>query len=264
MTTEAVILCEGYHDRDFWAGWLEYLQLQPPDRIPGTAGAKPVEDPWGKPIPKGQFCYSTSLGQFIRIVPCGGDARVVKEVADGWLNPAMQQYQAGARELALRRLLFCVDSDARIDEKGSVGQFGISEFISWLWKYDPNPEPIGNGEVSLFGRATTALLIHWETADKENIAGIPNQQTLERLVCSAIVAAYPERAKPIQKWLDSRPEAPVAGPKEFAWSHMAGWYAEFGSNAFYRKLWRDDRLVEQLRMRLEAIGAWAIVENLAK
>jgi hypothetical protein len=95
-------------------------------------------------------------------------------------------------------------------------------------------------------------------------AGLPAQQSLERLVCAALVAAYPPRGPAVTNWLDSRPAAPVAGPKEFAWSHMAGWYAEYGSDAFFRKLWLDAPAVTELQTRLTACGAWRVAEALVR
>ena len=59
---------------------------------------------------------------------------------------------------------------------------------------------------------------------------------------------------------------PVKDPwnvKEFAWSYMAGWYAELGSETFYRKLWSEDRSAAQLRSRLTKSGMWRVAEALA-
>ncbi len=92
---------------------------------------------------------------------------------------------------------------------------------------------------------------------------MPTQQTLERLVSAALLAAYPARAKPLQDWLDSRPLPPATDPKEHAWSHMAGWYAQYGCEAFYSNLWNDPQIVSQLESRLRLSGAWQIVEAIA-
>src|SRR5436309_2878174 len=79
--------------------------------------------------------------------------------------------------------------------------------------------------------ATKVALVRWEASDPDG-PGLPQQQTLERLVCAALIAAYPTRAKSVQDWLDSRPQPPGTHPKEHAWSHMAGWYADQGCEAF--------------------------------
>ena len=115
----------------------------------------------------------------------------------------------------------------------------------------------------LFGGRTLVCLIRWE-ADDQVAAGLPNQQTLERLVCAALVAAYPDRGPAVQDWLDSRPDAPAAGPKEFGWSHMAGWHADQGCEAFFRVLWKNQSVVTQLESRLRQCGAWRVAEALAE
>ena len=119
----------------------------------------------------------------------------------------------------------------------------------------------------LFGGAVAVSLLRWETDDATGL-GLPGQQTLERLVCAALIAAFPQRGPAVQAWLDRRPEAPVAGPKEFAWSHMAGWYAEHGCQEFYSYLWQaesgDGRVREELEKRLRACGAWQVAEALAQ
>ncbi len=263
MNTENVVLCEGYHDRAFLAGWLESLRLEPPPFISGTAERRPLADPGGKSLEKGQIGYYTPSNQFVRIVPCGGDVRKMKIAAKYWLDRAKERHRNGAAELELRHLLLCIDSDAQADDGPAAGRFAIQEFISWLWEFDGSAESADNGQALLFGGATTASLIRW-SVDGPTPTGIPSKQTLERLVCSAIVAAYPERGKPVQHWLESRPNAPEAGPKEFAWSHMAGWFAEAGSDTFFRKLWRDPAIVEQLTLQLKGCGAWDVVEALAK
>jgi len=45
--SESVILCEGYHDRAFWAGWLLHLGCTDPG-LPsaGKATRTPIFDPW--------------------------------------------------------------------------------------------------------------------------------------------------------------------------------------------------------------------------
>jgi hypothetical protein len=109
--------------------------------------------------------------------------------------------------------------------------------------------------------------VRWEAGDG-NCPGLPEQQTLERVVCAALVAAFPDRGLAVQKWLDSRTQGPTAGPKEFAWSHMAGWYAEHGCENFFRYLWTaetgDGHAREELENRLRACGAWRVAETLAE
>jgi hypothetical protein len=159
-------------------------------------------------------------------------------------------------------VVLSIDSDTLAGEPDAGDP--LSRFLcQWLQGFDRDAKVVGDSDVSLFGGATTVSLVRWQ-ADDPVEAGLPAQQTLERLVCAAVIAAYPERAEPVQRWLVSRPKAPPAGPKHFAFSYMAGWYAEFGSDTFYQKLWKDEQLVVPLRSRLDACGAWRIAEELAK
>ena len=61
-----------------------------------------------------------------------------------------------------------------------------------------------------------------------------------------------------------RREAPQAGPKEFGWSFMAGWYAERGCEGFYRTIWEDPAVANELEDRLRKAGAWRVAEALTQ
>ena len=98
-------------------------------------------------------------------------------------------------------------------------------------------------EFLLDGGKTVISIVRWKASDAAS-PGLPAQQTLERLVCAALVEAYPQRGQAVQEWLDSRSDGPKAGIKEFGWSYMAGWYAEYGCEAFLGKLWNDKRVAE--------------------
>ncbi len=119
-----------------------------------------------------------------------------------------------------------------------------------------------DGEIEVDSGATKVALVQWEASDPPR-PGLPDQQTLERLVCAAVIAAYPPRANAVQNWLASRPQPPAANPKEHAWSHMAGWYAEQGCEAFYVNIWQDPAIANQLELRLRASGAWQIAATIA-
>jgi hypothetical protein len=96
---------------------------------------------------------------------------------------------------------------------------------------------------------------------------LPPHESLERLVCAAIIAAYPERGPYMQQWLVWRPGGPAAaaglGGEEFACSHMAGWFADHGCDDFDREIWRDGKIPTHLQSRLTAIVAWTIAQQIA-
>lgn len=55
--SESVILCEGFHDRAFWDGWLTHLGCNSDGFRPGTPGY-PALDPWGDSSPTWAVCLS--------------------------------------------------------------------------------------------------------------------------------------------------------------------------------------------------------------
>src|SRR5258708_3800323 len=76
--SESVILCEGFHDRAFWDGWLTVLGCNSDGFKPGTPGY-PALDPWGDPVRQGQFAYRSKSGRFVRVRPCNGKSNVLQE-----------------------------------------------------------------------------------------------------------------------------------------------------------------------------------------
>lgn len=256
--SESVVLCEGYHDRAFWSGWLERLgckNLAPPS-------GKKVLDPWGAAVVGGQYAFHSTTGRFIRLVPCHGRTNVLPE-ARNRLRQQRDDIEQKTSEVRLARLVVAIDPDTDAAVAGAKTGLRVSDLMAVVRHFDPAAAQGTDGDVILFGGAMTVSLVRWETPDKP-AAGLPAQQTLERLVCAAVLAAHPDRGPAVQRWLDGRPAAPAAGPKEFGWSHMAGWYAEWGCEAFFRAVWDDERVAVELESRLRASGAWPIGQALAE
>ena len=130
-------------------------------------------------------------------------------------------------------------------------------------QFDPTLTTDAQGTLLIDGGATEICLIRWEASDPP-LPGLPNQQTLERLVCASLCAAYPQRGQNVQNWLTTRHSPPPESVKEYIFSHMAGWYAKRSCDEFYSYLWEDDpAIVAELKARLEASGAWQIAQTLA-
>lgn len=255
MSSESVILCEGYHDRAFWAAWLTRLGCTDPGKPePGSNRRKPIEDPWKNEVKGGQYAYHSLSGKFVRVMPCGGKDSILP-VARNRLT------QRGSKRLA--RLVINVDSDVDAGAAASQASRPSLQAVEQLVRrLDPKATRMAEGDWRLDDGATVVSVVRWETEDAR-AAGLPNEQTLERLVCAAVIAAYPKRAPAVQKWLDARPNGPASGPKEFAWSYMAGWYAESSCEFFYRRVWDDLRIVKELESRLRSSGTWQVAEDLA-
>jgi hypothetical protein len=246
---ESVILCEGFHDRAFWKGCLKYLGCR------DLPGRRPFFDPFNTPVPPGQFVFASKSGAFIRLLSCGGDKGVLGELEDRL---------AGRTTNTLRRLVVNLDTDAKDVAGLALRTAGLRASVeSRVAKADPSWTTNADADLALDGGATLVSTIFWSAADPVS-PELPAKQTLERLVCAALCAAYPGRGATISTWLGSRAPMPPESPKEHAWSHMAGWYAEAGCDEFYQAVWRDALVVAELEARLRANGSWDAMIAIAR
>jgi len=263
---ESVVLCEGFYDRAFWAGWLKHLGCSDPGEPKNGGSRRPVIDPWGIRVQTGQFGFRSRSNRFVRVVPCHGKSRLLPEFRIR-LKEECEQVRQDAAVSRLARLVLAIEPDTVAGSGSPRTGLRHRDLLAIVRELEPQAQEDGQGDIALLGGTTFVSLVRWELA-VENAPGIPAQQTLERVVCAALVAAFPKRGATVQTWLDGRPEAPAAGPKEFVWSHMAGWYAEHGCQDFFSYLWsaesRDNGVREELEKRLRACGAWRVGEVLAR
>ncbi len=246
--SESVVLCEGYLDRAFWAGWLTHLGCT----VPGQPGM--IRDSLGRLVRNGQHLHHSKSGRHIRVVPCGGKPEVTRE--------ARQRLSKRTMKPELTRLVISVDPDVEVGAPGGATGLRVQDVHALARQFDASAIQTPVGDVALDAGSTVVSLVRWEAADSD-VVGAPTRQTLERLVCASMVAAYPDRGPSVDRWLKSRPSPPPAHPKEFGWSYMAGWYAEQGCEAFFRIIWKDDKVVAELESRLRECGAWRVAESLA-
>jgi hypothetical protein len=253
--TETVILCEGYHDRAFWGGWLLHVGCTDPGKRPNTSMRAPVLDPWGTKVVGGNYAYHSKRGAFLRVVPCHGIENVL---------PAARDRLGDRGQKGLRRLIINIDTDT--DAAGrDTGPTGMrkADLFHEVLAIDPHATQDANGHIAMDGGATMVCLIRWEVGGGTT-PGVPNRHTLERVICSALARAYPARPQVVENWLASRPGAPTgSNPKEHSWSYMAGWYAEHHCDDFFFNLWRDQPVVPELRAILEASEAWQLLESIS-
>ncbi|MBT9588746.1 hypothetical protein IV102_35760 [bacterium] len=94
--------------------------------------------------------------------------------------------------------------------------------------------------------AAGAFLMRWESPAGMDL---PKQQTLERLICTALRQHHPDRLSQVDAWL--QPEMTTSG-KSFAWSYMAKWQPQDGCDRFFEALWLDKPVAETLLRLLEA------------
>ncbi|NJL30552.1 MAG: hypothetical protein HC898_02360 [Phycisphaerales bacterium] len=245
--TETYVLCEGYHDRAFWAGALSYLKCNRPEQK--------VKDPWGKLVVSGQFGYTTPGNHFIRITPVSGNGSI--------LHFARQRINRRNVD-KVDRIVMCIDSDLLLDEFSvSHTDSNNNELLAWTRQIDS--DAIEEGAYIRLKDGTMVNLIEWKTTSTEAGHGVPGKQTLERIICSALAATFPQRAYDVQQWLDSRHEKPgKSSAKEHAFSYLAGWFADSGSyEGAIAQWWNDPNIREHIIAELEKTGIWSIMHAIA-
>ena len=249
---ESRILCEGYYDRALWSGWLKHREFKSLRRE-----SDKIYDPWRRQVTRGHYAFLTPSDHFVRIVPCHGKEN---------LGKVLQSDLKGIETHPIKNLIVNWDADTPDNHGGDDGRFrksidtaidnALNQVSSFKVKRKTDDWIVSGGEIE-----TRVSLVVWKTSDSASDF-LPGKQTLERLVCAAICEAYPERGQEVAKWLQSRTNPPASNPKEFSWSHMAGWYAERGGEAFYSAMWEDPSIVKALEKRLKENGSWSVADKL--
>ncbi len=260
--TSYYILCEGYFDRAFWLGWLEQNEWEEDSK----------DHPLAKDAPTGSYVQRKDK-RICVITPCRGNKKTkvamnsrlrhVREMVE--TKRANPDYSPPPQPLF--KIIWNVDDDSKTPNTSAESRTQDSVVaILRQFEIDNKIEPTsvtGNSPYLFLDNWCEVQIVMWRVAEDTQREGAPLQQTLERLVCTAISAVYPQRAKNVIDWLDSRDTPPDTNPKEYAWSYMAGWYAERHCDAFYKTIWQDPKIKAELCGLLQAGGSWGIFEELA-
>jgi hypothetical protein len=248
----SIVLCEGYHDRAFLQGALLHLGCTDPGLQP-DGSRKPTLDAWGKHVTGGAYGYRSKGEDFVLVQPCRGKDKIpaqLRQLVDGWQT---RRYS---------RIVVCTDDDrdARTNISAPSGAAWVEQAAR---QADQAAGSTQVGDIRVFDGDLTVSNLTWWTGDTHG-AELPWKQTLERLIVASVRAAYAERGGAVATWLTSLPGGAKDGPKEYAWSHMAGWYADCGCDGFCRLVWDDVKIAAELEARLRACGGWRILEDLAR
>lgn len=225
---QVLVVCEGYEDRAFLGAWLEYLGMSE-HRV----------DPWGRPVAGGEFGYVHG-SRFVRVVPSHGRPLLPVVAAT---------YLRGHPTRPVERLVLCHDLDKNAPTPVSAGRDDVKHAVE-----------VRIGESAIADIAIEAIV--WGSDDPAGTRGVPDLQTLERLVTSAIAEIHPDRAASVTDWLAAAPSLEGSEHKAVAYSYLAKWHADAGCDRFYRAIWDDTRVRPHLERRLRATGAWDILAAL--
>lgn len=255
-----LVLCEGYHDRAFLAGALvERLGWREPG-IDAEGRRLPYRDRWGQ-VSGGDFGYEHEVtGAQIRLRPCHGHTKVPK---------AMERVLRGRTTHPFDRLLVNYDGDKGGDGPDFLARIHRSVGDT-LARSGAAPEAAREGRFSIDGgsRAVDAVVWHCDGGPRD---GVPEQQCLERVICTAAAAVWPRRLESLGRWLRERPDPSVrivgddTGPdavaKTYGWTLMGAWFAEHGCDDFLRQVWKNGPLADELQRILTESGAWRALES---
>jgi len=216
---------------------------------------------WGTPantgsvVAGGEYAFASPAGEFIRVKPCHG-ASLVLEAARARLKNRGQKL--------LANLVINYDADEFADRQNPTAGDAIHiRVFAMLREFDPAAAALDATRFQIDSGATEAHVAKWSATDGPG-PGLPHQQSLERLICAAVLEAYPSRGIPVDAWLKSRPEPPAAHPKEHLFSFLAGWYADAGSyEGLIERLWADAVVSTAILRRLDASGVLAVAKRIA-
>ena len=246
--TLSTILCEGQHDQAFWEGWLDRFaaqSLSPKDREEFQDSVKAT----GYASTNREHALRTSNGDFIGVRPVGSDSKIL---------PTLRSLLRDRPKYEVNQIVVNLDPDT-LSGDGKTG-LRVADVLREVRKLNASAREEASNILAFDGSARI-FLVRWEVVG-ETPAGVPEKQTLERLVCAAIQRAYPERAEDVAKWLVARRSADSTKPKAFVWSFMAGWHADSGCTDFFKDVWRDAKIAAALEQILRQNGTWRVVESL--
>lgn len=240
-TGERIVLCEGYHDRAFIAGALEKM---------GCTESR--TDGQGKTVSGGgQYGFRSATNQFIRVVPCQGKEKIpvqLRSTLDG----------RGTRGF-IKRIVVCIDADT--DSTAGLQVPMAPQWVGDATKTaDPNATLDAYGDWRAFDGDLVVSVATWWTNDPPTDE-LPHKQTLERMIVAALRSSNGRNARMVADWLAN---VGNHGPKEYAWSHMAGWHAEEGCEGFCRLVWKNIEVAQELMNRFKVNGCARIFDKLTR
>jgi hypothetical protein len=247
---EAVVLVEGYDDRDFWRGLLLRLGCQARVRAPTEHhGASPA------------FTFETPSKGLVRVLPYNqaANAGIPKGTE---LSEIVKLKLKERGHKPMRRLVISPDADTHPTLEAA--RQSVRRLVKGA-SGDAEETDEGDFLIDKGGLVVSTLFVHADAVrDGEGRLppGVPAQPALEQLACAALSRVYRERAEAVGTWLFARPSPVGKDHKAHAWSFYAGWSTGHGTGDFYGSLWRDEAVGPALEDLLRKQGAWRVIEAL--
>jgi hypothetical protein len=193
----SVILCEGYHDRAFWAGLLEHQGwIDPGKPEDEESERKPVKDPWKRPVTRGKFLFEwhdEGGKAYVIVDPTRGESHMRKRLFDYFEDT----------DHPVQRILVNLDGDVFARRAGDWRE-NLERCVEGMVKAAGGVSGARRGAdgwtASVHGCPITVVPIACHAGDDPSPGG-PVEPNLESLVCTAITTVHPSRGREIADWL---------------------------------------------------------------
>lgn len=240
-TAHSLVICEGYHDRAFWAGLLGHVGFSDP-----SDGGQRTVHAWGKQVRGGRFAFDSPGGHRLLVIPARGFRGDVGRAAHAFLKRCQIE--------PIRHVVLCVDDDslAPDDDRAEPpkAREPAQDWFRTLVRTKTDGGSITGEGRAILPQGENLHLVVWKTDDPP-APGLPAFQTLERVVCAALVETHGDAVESVARFLaDAGHVGRPAVCKGHAWSFMARLWPESGCDDFYRQVWRDAAVAEALERRL--------------
>jgi len=246
MTREVHVLCEGFHDRDFLAGWFETVAGW---TDPTNGGTRPLALFAEEKVNKGAYLF-TKQDCVICLGPMQGRPRLRNRLRE-WLEEIRT-----LESPKYAGIIVVAGGDHLPSETADPVESLVRQELGQAGSPPAGPLPWKHLSVDID-------VVSMRTGPVRDIPGLPQRETLERIVATAFARAYPKRFVAMMNWLGSRPDLVGSTPKTVNWSIMAGWFAEGGCTDFLRRaVWADAAMCAQLQGVVQATGLIAVEARL--
>lgn len=235
---QSVIVCEGYHDRAFFAGWLKYKGCRVIDW-------KKEKDPFGSKVDGGHYGFMSPVGSFIRVVPAHGDLTKLVQTTEFYLRNAPTK--------PTRAIVVATDADDHaIDARRDNVFQALDRLVTHLAL--PDCERVDD---DLRAGPTLLRPLVWPGQPVAGGPGIPSAATLEQLVCAVLARHEPHRTTCVHTFLATAGDGagwkrPADIGKSHAWAWMAHRRPIDECERFFEAPWEDATLAAELEAAMGA------------
>jgi hypothetical protein len=185
MTRDFYVLCEGYHDRDFLAGWLESASGW---TDPSRGGTRPIAGFANEDVPKGGFVFASGETR-VCLVPTGGRSALQRQLGR-WLEEISDLYK-----LSYEGIVVVADPDGPCSSQTDAVEDLVRQELLKAGSAAAGPAPWNH-------QGVVVDYASMRTGPVAEASDLPDTENLERVVATAFARAYPTRHRAVMRGLD--------------------------------------------------------------